>query len=167
MKNTARHWIRRLKLQPHPEGGYYRETYRADLQIPQAALGARGKGRRACCTAIYFLLQKPDFSAFHRLCSDELWFLHDGGPVRIHTLQPDGKYEKRLLGTSAVRGVAPQAVMPAGVWFAAEVSGSAEYALLSCTVSPGFDFADFELGDRQALCRRFPRHKRLITRLTR
>lgn len=167
MKHTAQYWIRKLKLRPHPEGGYYRETYRARLQIPQSTPGSRRAGSRASSTAIYFLLRRPDFSAFHRLRSDELWFLHDGGAVRLHLLRADGRYERLTLGTSAAGGAAPQAIIPARTWFAAEIVAPGRHALVSCTVSPGFDFADFELADRRALCRRFPALRRLITRLTR
>jgi uncharacterized protein len=165
--NASQRWIRRLRLRPHPEGGFYRETYRSAHHIPKRALGPGFRAERCCSTAIYFLLQQPGFSAFHRLRSDELWHFHAGGALALHLLHEAGGYAKRVVGLARSRGCEPQLCIPAGTWFAAELAGRSGYSLVSCTVAPGFDFADFELADRDALARRFPEHRKLIRRLTR
>ena len=162
---TASEWIQRLALAPHPEGGHYRESYRAAEQVPRQALPERFKGGRAFSTAIYFLLAHPDFSAFHRILADELWHFYDGSPVCIHTLDESGTLKTAKLGIAA--GAVPQVAVPAGCWFAAELERPGTWALAGCTVSPGFDFADFTLARRAALREEFPQHGPLIGRLTR
>jgi 4-nitrophenyl phosphatase len=156
-------WIARLDLLAHPEGGWYREVYRSSAVLESGALRGKFGGDRAVSTAIYYLLARGRFSAFHRIKSDEVWHLYDGGPVLIHCLSPGGRYECLRLGREAGH---PQQVVPAGAWFAAELGDEAEYALAGCTVAPGFDFADFELGVRDNLVRLFPEHRGLIARLT-
>lgn len=160
-------WIKRLRLKKHPEGGFYRESYRSGMIVPARALPSRFKGSRAACTAVYYLLAGRDFSAFHRLKSDEIWHFYAGLPLTIHVICRDGKYTARELGAGATRGQYPQILVEAGDWFAAEVRNGNGFALAGCTVAPGFEFADFELGKRIELCTLFPRLKRLITRLTR
>lgn len=166
-EQTAEELIKRLDLVRHPEGGWYRETYRATEVIPAAALPERFAGDRSFCTAIYFLLEKGDVSTFHRINSDELWHFHAGASLTIHMLSPEGEHRTLRLGADLATGASYQAVVPAGYWFGAEVSGVGEYALVSCTVAPGFDFADFEMAGRENLLRQFPRHDDLIRRLTR
>lgn len=161
----AAYWIRHLGLQPHPEGGCFRETYRASESIPNAALPARFAGPRAFGTAIYFLLKHPDVSALHRIRSDELWHFYAGSALTLHLFEPGGSYRRLRLGLRPARGEAPQAVVPAGCWFGAELAQPRTYALVGCTVAPGFDFADFELAQPARLQRRFPRQARLIARL--
>lgn len=167
MKRSAAEWVKRLELSPHPEGGYYREIYRSNTVIPGEALPACFGAARACCTSIYYLLERGDFSAFHRMRQDEIWHAYDGGPVRIHLLQADGDYASVQLGRSPDAEQVLQAVVPGGCWFAAEPVAEAEFALVGCTVSPGFDFADFELADRAELMQAFPGQEELIQRLTR
>lgn len=162
---TASEWIQRLALVPHPEGGYYRESYRALEQVPRQGLPERFKGDRAFSTAIYFLLAHPDFSAFHRILADELWHFYDGAPVRIHMLDQCGSLKTARLGIAA--GASPQVTVPAGCWFAAELERPATWALVGCTVAPGFDFADFTMARRAELREKFPQHRPLIERLTR
>lgn len=154
-------WIRTLNLRPHPEGGHFRETYRAGETLAGATLPARYGSPRAFSTAILFLLRAGEFSAFHRLRSDELWHWHAGAAV-LHLLEPGGAYRRIELSAAA-----PQAVVPASTWFASEPTGEPTILLAGCTVSPGFDFADFELAPRAALQRDFPAHAALIARLTR
>lgn len=166
MEQTAEELIKRLDLVRHPEGGWYRETYRATDTIPAAALPERFTGDRSFCTAIYFLLEKGDVSTFHRINSDELWHFHAGASLTIHMLSPEGEHQALRLGADLAVGASYQAVVPAGCWFGAEVSGDGEYALVSCTVAPGFDFADFEMAGSENLMRQFPRHGDLIRRLT-
>lgn len=160
MKPIA-YWIETLDLCPHPEGGYFRETYRSSEEIAHGALPARFSGARAFATAIYFLLPGDAFSAFHRIRADELWHFHAGAALTIHLIAPGGDYRALMVGPDGPF----QAVVPAGCWFGAEAAGA--YALVSCTVAPGFDFDDFELADRQALSDAYPQHRALIERLTR
>jgi predicted cupin superfamily sugar epimerase len=162
--SSAEHWIRQLRLQKHPEGGYYRETYRSAESIPTDGLPPRFPGARPFATAIYFLLQAPEFSAFHRIKSDEIWHFYYGGALLLHILQPEGDLTTTKLG--GPEGVF-QAIAPAGCWFAAELAAPDPHALVGCTVAPGFDFADFELAKRDELSRLFPPHAPLIARLTR
>ena len=167
--SDAAFWIERLDLRPHPEGGYYRETYRSAEIVAQSALPPRFDGARAFSTAVYFLITRDAFSAFHRIRSDELWHFYAGGAVTLAVLDAGGMGElaTESLGRDAARGQSPQVVIPAGAWFAAEVAAPADFALVGCTVSPGFDFADFELGQRASLLQRYPRHRGVIERLTR
>lgn len=162
---NADDWIRTLGLKKHPEGGFYRETYRSGERLARASLPRRFKGARAFSTAIYFLLKKNQISRFHRIQSDELWHFYSGDPLRIHFLFPNGTYAFEDLGSSSA-GVSFQAVVPAGVWFGAELHSGSRYALLGCTVSPGFDFKDFEFAGRSALLRKYPDHQSVILRLT-
>jgi predicted cupin superfamily sugar epimerase len=162
----ASHWISTLELAPHPEGGFFRETYRSADTLPGEVLPARFGGERDLCTAILYLLQHPDFSAFHRITSDEIWHHYTGGDLRLHVLDKNGRHEEILVGTGGP-GARPQAVVPADCWFASEPVAADSYSLVGCTVAPGFDFADFELGARGELCARWPQHKDLIERLTR
>jgi hypothetical protein len=164
---TADHLIHRLGLAPHPEGGFFREIYRSRLAIPSDALPPAYGGARSAGTSIYFLLKSGDFSSLHRLRSDEIWHYHAGDPAAVHMIHPDGRHETTILGADVDRGQAPQAVIPAGCWFGARVERVDGWILVGCTVSPGFDFADFELGRRAVLVARFPAHADLIASLTR
>ena len=159
--------IQTLKLQPHPEGGYFRETYRAAEAIPDAALPARYGGERPFSTLIYFLLTAESFSAFHRVQSDEAFHFYLGDPVNLTELHPDGRAETITLGADIAAGQSPQHVVPQGVWQALRLAPGGEYALLGATVAPGFDFGDFELARRAELLMDFPQHARLIQALTR
>lgn len=167
----ARDLVESLGLLPHPEGGFYKETYRAADLLPKAALAGLGEGRfggdRVASTAIYFLLREGEFSALHRIASDEVWHFYAGSPLTIVCLYEDGRREDLLLGLDFARGAAPQHVVPAGAWFGSYVTGGAGFALVGCTVAPGFDFADFELGTRAALLERFPAHGDVVRALTR
>src|SRR5579862_7268421 len=117
MLQSARHWIDTLGLIPHPEGGYYRETYRSSLSIARQALPAQFTGPRLVSTAIYFLLEGKNFSAFHRLRSDELWHFYAGGPLVVHVIDEHGRYSEILLGSDPEAGQTFQAVVRAGCWF--------------------------------------------------
>ncbi|GAB2940934.1 hypothetical protein GCM10027048_01680 [Hymenobacter coalescens] len=157
---NAQDIIQALQLLAHPEGGYYRETYRS----PQRLSTAQGTSRNVS-TGIYYLLENEDKSHFHRIQSDELWFFHQGQPLEIVLLQ-DGQAVSVVLGNDLLRGEVPQAVIPAGTWFGARLLGGVGYALVSCTVAPGFDFADFELATRAELTRQFPAQRELIETFT-
>ena len=163
----AKFWIEKLRLAPHPEGGYYRETYRSELVVAKTALPPAFSGDRALATAIYFLLAGEDFSAFHRLHSDEMWHFYAGGPLVVSVIDERGKYLEIQLGSDAEVGEVFQAVVKAGCWFGARVKDSKSFALVGCTVSPGFDFEDFELGKRAELLRLYPQRRKVIEKLTR
>jgi predicted cupin superfamily sugar epimerase len=158
----------RLGLQPHPEGGYFRETYRSPGLIPEDSLQAGVVGPRNYCTGIYFLLTEGNFSAFHRVKQDEMWHFYLGSPIELFEITPKGDLKRTLIGSNLVEGHLPQYLVPGGHWFASRVlHGSGEYSLAGCTVAPGFDFRDFEMADRMELIRDFPDHQDLITELTR
>jgi hypothetical protein len=163
----ACYWIDRLGLQRHPEGGWYGEVYRATEPILPAGLPPRYEGPRAAGTAIYFMLAGEDFSAFHRLQSDEIWHFYAGCSLTIHRIDPQGVATQAVLGPDAERGQQFQVVIPHGYWFAAVLDTPGAYCLMGCTVAPGFDFRDFELGARDVLVRQFPQHADLIRQLTR
>jgi predicted cupin superfamily sugar epimerase len=163
---TAAQWIKSLQLAPHPEGGFYREVYRSAEGESRKALPARYSGPRAFSTSIYYLLRGQDVSRFHRLTSDEIWHFHAGSPLTLHVIDPKGHYQATHLGGGDGRGQHPQQVIMRNHWFAATVDNSRQYTLMGCTVAPGFDFADFELADRDTLVRLCPSKASLIKRLT-
>lgn len=165
--NKARAWIEALRLQPHPEGGYFAETYRAAESIKAPHLPPRFGGPRAHSTAIYFLLEAGQYSAFHRIQSDEVWHFYDGGPLDIYDLHPDGHLTVHRLGRDSAQGQFPQAVVPAGHWFASRPAPDTAFALVGCTVSPGFDFADFEMARADRLITEYPAHADLLRGLCR
>lgn len=164
---SAEELVRRLELIRHPEGGWFRESYRSTEVVPAAALPERFGGPRSYSTSIYFLLERGDFSALHRIKSDEMWHFYAGDPLTIQVITPPGVHRKIDLGRDIAAGQSFQAVVPAGCWFGAEMSGAGDYSLVGCTVSPGFDFADFEMGDRDELLRQYGAHAEIIGRLTR
>jgi len=160
--------VRALALLPHPEGGYYRETYRSAESIPAAGLPTRFQGERNFSTAIYFLLGPGDFSAFHRIQSDETWHFYTGSSaLAIHVILPDSSYRLIRLGPMTDLGETFQATVPAGAWFASEPCEASGFALVGCTVAPGFDFLDFEMADGQRLAQEHKGLSELIRRLSR
>jgi predicted cupin superfamily sugar epimerase len=161
----CRKLIEMLGLIAHPEGGFYRETFRSPLQTRGLPWLDAGTARSAS-TAIYFLLPAGSFSAFHRIQADEVWHHYDGDPIELHTLSRQHGHRRMLLGRDLSAGERPQHVVPGGVYQAAAPIGS-RYALCGCTVAPGFDFADFTMPDRSALLGEFPASQALIERFTR
>lgn len=159
--------INRLALISHPEGGYYKETYRSELKNFGNLAASDNKLERNISTAIYFLITQNSFSAFHRIKSDELWHHYDGGTLKIYVLHPNGDMEIIKLGKKISEGEKYQAVVPANTWFASIPEEGVNYVLTGCTVAPGFDFRDFELANRNDLCAKFPEHHLTIERLTR
>src|SRR5688572_30924599 len=147
---TADYWIHHLNLAPHPEGGFYRETYRSKENIQLCGLPSRFPSPRSFSTAIYFLLRSQDRSLFHRIKSDELWHFHAGSTLRLYVLQQNVLTEFRL-GDNLENGDSLQVVIPANAWFGAKVISPDAYTLSTCTVAPGFNFKDFELADRERL----------------
>lgn len=164
MIRNSGYWINKLELLPHPEGGYYKEIYRSTESISRDGLPNRFSGSRSLATSIYFLLEKGQFSTFHRIKSDEIWHFYDGDPVIVYEITSDGILIIHKLGLDINAGYLPQITVNAGNWFAAEPSG--DFTLVGCTVSPGFSFEDFEMGNKEILTSSFPEHTELINRLT-
>ena len=170
MKNLkpASYWIEKYTLSPHPEGGYYAETYRARESVPQQLLPSRFSGDRSFSTGIYFLLETHNFSAFHRIKSDEMWHFYAGEALEIFVIHEEQREMQVIkLGDDPEKGETFQAVVPAGAWFASRPAQGSTYALVGCTVAPGFDFTDFEMAEREALQMQFPEFKQIIQELTR
>lgn len=155
MIDAAKAFIEKHNLQPHPEGGFYRETFRSDIQVGTKT------GPRSSGTAILYLLNGDDVSRFHRIDADEIWHFHQGGALAIHSLLPDGTAHVDVLSSDN-----PQIVVRAGLWFGAALVEPDSYCLVGCTVSPGFEFAGFELAERATLLETWPNAAEIITRLT-
>lgn len=154
----------RLNLAPHPERGYFVETYRAST----AVTAATHDGPRAAATAIYFLIVADAPATFlHRLLSDETFHLYEGGPLDLLLLAPDGGAAVKRLGLNLVAGERPQLTVPAGTWFGTELAPGASHCLVGCTVAPGFEFADFELAEGPELAARYPAVADRIARMSR
>ncbi|MBN3847981.1 cupin domain-containing protein [Paraburkholderia sp. Ac-20342] len=158
--------IRRFDLKPHPEGGFFSETYRSAARVLRDGEPAKRGGTRSASTAIYYLLCDGAHSAWHRIRSDEIWHFYAGAPLNVHVLDGHGGLVTHRLGNPLTHpGTVFQAVVPAGLWFAAECADPATFALAGCTVAPGFEFSEFELADAEALKARHPQHAALIGRL--
>lgn len=156
-----------LGLEPlEPEGGFFRETYRAADTIPAECLAGRYSGDRAFATAIYYLLTPGEVSKMHRLVSDEVFHFLLGGPVTMLQLHPGGRSETITLGPDIEQGQRLQVIVPRGVWQGCLLEPGTEYALMGVTVAPGFEYADYEHGDRDTLIAGWPDTRELIERLT-
>jgi predicted cupin superfamily sugar epimerase len=164
---SAAYWIQHLQLTHHVEGGSFGEVYRSPLLLPKEHLPAAFTGHRNACTHIYFLLENKQFSAFHRIQSDELWHFYTGDPLVIYEIDNNGQLTEHLLGNDPEAGQTLFSYIKAGSWFASRPVVQSAYALVGCTVSPGFDFADFELAKAAELAAAFPQHTELITALCR
>lgn len=160
--SRARELIETLGLVPHPERGFYAETYRAAQRV------GTPRGERAAATAIYFLVSaEQPITYLHRLASDEVFHLYEGGPLEVLRLSPDGSSDVATLGLDLASGQRPQWVMTRGTWFGTELAAGAPFCLIGCSVAPGFEFADFELADAAALARRYPAQRERIGRMRR
>jgi len=167
MLPTADQLIAFLKLERHPkEGGFFRETYRAAESIERAGLASCYGSARSQSTAIYYLLTPGTFSALHRLASDEVFHFYLGDPVRMLQLNPEGKAQTIVLGPYLFRGQQVQVVVPRAVWQGSILEPGGRFALLGCTVAPGFDYADYEGANRDDLIKQYPQFVELITELT-
>ena len=166
MKKDADYWIENLHLKPHPEGGYYCETYRAQEKVNGVYLPSRYRSDRAFSTAIYFLLKGDQVSKLHRLRSDEIWHYYQGSSLTLYIINADGALNVRKLGPGVEGEEDFQVIIPAGCWFGAEVNEKDAYSLIGCTVAPGFEFEDFELGKREELMSDYPRYREIIVKLT-
>lgn len=158
--------VKKLGLLPHPEGGFYKEVYRSKGIITDLASNGFS-GARNFCTSIYFLLTSENFSAFHKIKQDEIWHFYEGHALNVHVIDDVGNYSKHQLGSDLVNGEQRQLVVPANQWFASSIESENGYALVGCTVAPGFDFEDFELAERNELIKIYPEHQHIITQLTR
>lgn len=164
---TVTQWIEQYQLQPHPEGGWFKETYKSSETIATGALPERFTGSRSFSTAIYFLLEQGNFSAFHRIKSDECWHFYAGDPLEVFVLHQDGKLEVITLGSDILNGQLFQYVVPANCWFASRPAKESTYCFVGCTVAPGFDFADFEMAKETELSVLYRQHATLIKELCR
>jgi len=167
MNYSARFWIDHLQLTHHIEGGSFREVYRSSIIAEPSSLPSAFNGPRNFCTSIYFLLEQGQFSAFHKIHSDETWHFYTGHSLLIYEINEQGNLLTHRLGKNPAKGESFQCVIKAGNWFASVVEEGGIYALVGCTVSPGFDFNDFELADRTALSNQYPQYSSLIHQLTR
>lgn len=157
MDKEIQHLVKKLNLKPHPEGGFYSETYRSTETIPRM--------NRQLMTSIYFLLTSENVSRFHRIKSDEIWFFHAGSPLIVHTLDQNG-HKENLVGLDILNGEQPQFLVPKDTIFGSTVKQENSYSLVSCVVAPGFDFEDFELFTKEDLIALFPKEEVIISRLT-
>jgi predicted cupin superfamily sugar epimerase len=156
---NSEYWIRHLTLQPHPEGGFYREVFRSAIAVN------RSSSVKQACTSIYYLLEGKDYSGFHRLASDEIWYFHKGAPLHIHAINEDGDYIKYELSDTSTGNLS--IVIEAGIWFAAEIPSDEGFTLVSCAVAPGFEFAEFEMAKQEVLSREYQQYTGLFKRLCR
>ena len=157
-----------LNLAPHPcEGGSFIQTWRSEEVIPHSALPERYPAERSAGTCIYYLLEPSTFSEMHRLASDEIFHFYCGDPVEMLQLWPDGSARTVILGNDLARGQHPQLIVPKYVWQGSHLLPGGQVALFGCSVSPGFDYADYETGRRELLLRDYLQHSDLIEALTR
>jgi predicted cupin superfamily sugar epimerase len=167
MDDAVKRIVEQFRLEPHPEGGYFREVYRSRMQFDHPSIPEGSDARRSAGTLIYFLLSGRDFSAFHRVrFSDEIWHLYAGGPLEIFVIDDRGRLERRELTTDLAQGE-PTTMVSAGTWQSARLAPGTAWALGGCTVSPGFDYEDFEMPPAGELVARYPAHEATIRMLTR
>lgn len=163
---SADYWIEKLGLLAHPEGGFYKETYKSSDAVSNDYLPDRFSGNRVFSTGIYFLLKSGYFSAFHKIQSDEMWHFYEGHTLEIVYIDHTENLQIIKLGRNPDNGEVLQAVVPANTWFGSFLPEQSDYALVGCTVSPGFDFQDFELADRKVLTNLYPQFSDIIAKLT-
>ena len=165
--------VKKLSLKNHPEGGFFAESYRSLDQLNASSLSpwnGEKDATRSISTAIYYLLAGADFSAFHKIKSDECWHFYLGASFEIIEITPAGKLIKTALGNNIAGGEIPQYIVKAGHWFGSRLlkpTDNKQFGLVGCTVAPGFDFKDFVMADRRQLSAEFPQHKEIITAMTR
>ncbi|WP_405565581.1 cupin domain-containing protein [Polaribacter sp. Asnod6-C07] len=163
---NAKEIIDFFDLKAHPEGGFYKETYRSKEIILSENLSHHFNGNRNYCTSIYFLLTSDKCSAFHKINQDEIWHFYTGTTLKLHQISPEGEYSTILIGNNFLKGEIPQYTVPAHYYFAAEILAKDSFAFVGCTVSPGFDFKDFVLPSSAELSKKFPKLTQIIAQLT-
>ncbi|MEI8136080.1 MAG: cupin domain-containing protein [Bacteroidota bacterium] len=164
---TIEYLVNKLKLLPHPEGGYYKETYRSEQLVAQNSLPGSFGGERNIATAIYFLIENNNFSALHKIKSDETWHFYYGDALEVIEIDNNGKLTSTLVGNNLLDGESFQYTVKANTWFGSRVRSGGNFSLVGCSVSPGFDFKDFELAKKDELLLLFPEHKSIINEMTR
>ena len=164
---TPQQLIQQFNLQPHPEGGWYKETYKSTELLLAAALPQRFSGDRSFSTAIYFLLEQGNFSAFHKIKSDECWHFYAGDSLAVYIIDLQGELSIIELGNDINNGQVFQYVVPANCWFASRPAAESSFCFVGCTVAPGFDFEDFDLADAHELSKLYPQHRDIIHELCR
>lgn len=160
-KEIASYWVNHLELQPHPEGGHYKEVFRSRQQVIRQSSGQV----KQACTSIYYLLEGTDYSGFHRLLSDEIWYFHKGVPLLLHIIDKEGIHTTQELSDTDTGNLS--LVIESGLWFAAEIPSAKGFMLASCAVAPGFDFNEFEMAKKDELTTLYPQHKEILDRLCR
>jgi uncharacterized protein len=160
--NTAEYWIQNLGLKPHPEGGFFKEMFRSSISVNKDDLPKGYKSSRRLTTSIFYLLRSEDISRLHRLRSDEIWYFHYGSAVRIIYIDREGKKHTKLLGPNFEKAEYFYMHIPAGNIFAAEVVETNSFSVFSCVVSPGFEFDDFEMFEKEDLIQAYPKHADFI-----
>ncbi|MEJ8553387.1 cupin domain-containing protein [Tepidibacter sp. Z1-5] len=163
---TADYFIKKLNMNSHPEGGFYKETFVSEETITDNDLDVNFKGSRKLWSSIYFLLRDGEVSNFHRLKSDEMWYYQAGSPLTIYMISPEGELTEEKLGLDIENGEKPQVLVRKNYIFGSAMNNHG-YALVGCMVSPGFQFEDFELFEREYLLNKYPQHKNTIIKLTR
>lgn len=162
MNKHAKSWIKKLKLELHPEGGYFTNTYVSDKKIDLPDYD----GSRPVCTSIYYMLTGKQFASFHTIKSDEIWHFYSGSSLTLHMIDSNGGIEQILIGPDFDKGERYQVIIKSDRWFAASINDVNSYSLVGCTVSPGFDYRDWKLGDRRKLLAKYPQHRRIIKKYT-
>ncbi len=162
----SKYWIEKLSLIPHREGGHFKEIYRCGESTLVKSVDTASGVLRNYSTAIYFLLRSGELNALHKIKSDEVWHFYDGSPLIVYEIDRAGKLKENILGLNVEKGESPVVVIEAGNWFCAELAETNSFTLAGCTVSPGFDFDDFELANKSELSERFPQHKEFIEKFT-
>ncbi len=161
MQNELKQLIDHYQMEVHPEGGWFKETYRSDVEIKNA-----NEDKRQILTSIYFLLTDENISKFHTIQSDELWYYHSGSALTVHCISPNGTYRQLKIGPNFKAGEQFQAIVPKGTIFGSTVDEPENFSMVGCAVAPGFDFRDFKLFDRLELTKQFPEHSLIIQKLT-
>ncbi len=159
--------VKELDLLPHPEGGFYKETYRSSLKLSQECLSYAFGNERNIATGIYFLIEKGNFSALHKIKSDETWHFYYGDALEVIEIDESGKLTITNIGPNILTGETFQYTVKANTWFGSRVGNGGNFSLVGCTVYPGFDFNDFEMAERDVLITLFPQHALVIKELTR
>ncbi|MDF2856245.1 MAG: cupin [Neobacillus sp.] len=163
--NDLKQWVAKLELLPHPEGGYFKQTFESEERTSDNELSIKFEGQRKLYTSIYFLLSSQDVSHFHRLKSDELWYYHAGSPLTVHVIHENGDYEEMKVGMNLDQGERPQILVKKNSIFGSSVTDKDTCSLVGCMVSPGFEFQDFELFTQDELLEKYPQHREIIEKL--
>ncbi len=164
---TIDYLVKQLDLLPHPEGGFYKEVYRSEEKIAEIALPTRFLGDRHFFTSIYFLIEKNNFSALHKIKSDETWHFYFGDALEVIEISEEGSVKSTFIGSNLEKNEMFQYTVKANTWFGSRVKVGGNFSLVGCTVAPGFEFDDFEMAERNVLQKKFPQNNKIIEEMTR